>query len=675
MFIKNIEIKNFRLLREVSLTLQKDTTVIVGRNNSGKTSLTEIFRRFFPGESKNTILKLEDFSLASMHKFNEAFQAKLDGKNESEIRNLLPSIDLILTVDYFDNKKNYGALSEFVIDLDENATETKIKVSYQLKKQAKVDFLFDGLNSENKGDLYSVLKEQIPRLYSPVVFAIDPTDLNNNALIDPSSKLFNCIGIDFINAQRGLDDVTQSEKDLLGKVLGNIFKSASSPTAPNEMKKKSKEIEDSVKKLQIQVDADLKGKVSGLLPVLSVFGYPGLSDPQINTETNLDVKTIIDTYTKIKYQQENGISFPETYNGLGSRNLIYILFKLFEFFRAFQSNPIEIQNHLIFIEEPEAHLHPQMQEVFIRKLNEIADQFSKTMNGGKRWPVQFVVSTHSTHIANEANFDSIRYFFTKETPRLETFIKDLNAEFNTEENKEDKEFIHKYLTLTKCDLYFADKAMLIEGPTERILMPSFIKKIDQQLENRKLSSQYVSVVEIGGAYAHHFYKFLDFLELKTLIITDLDSTKLQDSKYPATPVNTGTHSSNVGLTEWFKKTEDKVLLSEIKSKKEGDKIEGYRRIAFQIPEKGKTACGRSFEDAFMLANKTMFNLRKDDGTELENEAFEKAGEKEKKKANFAIELALSDEMWKTPYYIEEGLLWLANENHKEVEIMEVPTND
>lgn len=675
MFVKKVEIKNFRLLRDISLTLQKDSTVIVGRNNSGKTSLTEIFRRFFPTESKNTLLKLEDFSLASMQKFNEALQAKLDGKSDSEIRNLLPSIDLILIVDYSENKKDYGALSEFIIDLDEGYTEAKIKIRYQLKKQAKVDFLFDGLNSENKGELFSVLKVQIPKLYETVIFAIDPTDPNNFAQIEPSSKLFNCIGIDFINAQRGLDDVTQSEKDQLGKVLGSIFKSASSPTAPDEMKKKSKEIEDSVKKLQTQVDTDLKGKVSGLLPYLSVFGYPGLSDPQINTETNLDVKTIIDTYTKIKYQQENGISFPETYNGLGSRNLIYILFKLFEFFRAFQSNPIEIQNHLIFIEEPEAHLHPQMQEVFIRKLNEIADQFSKTMNDGKKWPVQFVVSTHSTHIANEANFDSIRYFFTKETPRLETFIKDLNAEFNTVENNTDKEFIHKYLTLTKCDLYFADKAMLIEGPTERILMPSFIKKIDQQLETRKLSSQFVTVVEIGGAFAHHFYKFLDFLELKTLIITDLDSTELQNGKYHATPVNTGTHSSNAGLKEWFKKTAEKVLLSEIMSKKEEDKIEGYRRIAFQIPEKGKTACGRSFEDAFMMTNKTMFNLTNDDGNELENEAFEKAGEKENKKANFAIELALSEEKWETPYYIEEGLLWLAEGNHKKVEIMEVPINE
>jgi predicted ATP-binding protein involved in virulence len=64
--------------------------------------------------------------------------------------------------------------------------------------------------------------------------------------------------------------------------------------------------------------------------------------------------------------------------------------------------------HLIFVEEPEVHLHPQMQEVFIRKLGENADVFSKEL--GASWPVQFIVSTHSSHVANEAHFETIRYF-------------------------------------------------------------------------------------------------------------------------------------------------------------------------------------------------------------------------------------------------------------------------
>ena len=122
---------------------------------------------------------------------------------------------------------------------------------------------------------------------------------------------------------------------------------------------------------------------------------------------------LLSNFTSVSYKSPHpdGINLPEAYNGLGPRNLIFILLKLFEFFREFtELCQKESGVHLIFIEEPEAHLHPQMQEVFIRKLNEIRVMFEATYNDGAPWPVQFVVTTHSSHIANEASFDAMRYF-------------------------------------------------------------------------------------------------------------------------------------------------------------------------------------------------------------------------------------------------------------------------
>lgn len=151
-----------------------------------------------------------------------------------------------------------------------------------------------------------------------------------------------------------------------------------------------------------------------------------------------------------------------------------------------------------------------MQEVFISQLDKIITKFQEQLGEGILWPIQFVVSTHSSHIANKADFSQVRYFLSKDG---NTQIKDLGSAFKSDESKEDKEFLQKYLTLTKCDLYFADIAILIEGATERILLPEIIKKFDESSEI-KLRSRYLSVVEIGGAYAHHFYKLLNFLDLE-----------------------------------------------------------------------------------------------------------------------------------------------------------------
>jgi len=195
-------------------------------------------------------------------------------------------------------------------------------------------------------------------------------------------------------------------------------------------------------------------------------------------------------------------------------------------------------------------------------------------------------------------------------------------------------------------------------------MPEFKQKVDRKY-GTNLSKQYISNVEIGGAYAHHFYKFLDFLELKSLIITDLDSTKLEGGRYRAFPVNQSSHTSNVGLKKWFKTMDDNIPLVNIISKNDIDKISNFRRIAFEIPEDENTACGRSFEDAFIIANKNMFGLPTKTNNELEDIAFDKADDYSKSKANYAIEIALSLTDWKTPKYIEEGLIWLSKDIEKE----------
>jgi putative ATP-dependent endonuclease of the OLD family len=680
MYIRNIEVTNFRLLKGVSLSLEQEPTVIVGRNNSGKTSLTEVFRRLL--SDKNPSFSLEDFSINSIAGFKRALAKKLEGAEEDDIRAEIPAIEIKITIAYDITSTSLGPLSEFIIDLDPSSSEAVILIKYKLGN-GKIDDLFAGCTGASDPAFPSIIKqvkERIPKLFTLEVFAVDPTNPTNSTSVE-FTKLKNLIGAGFINAQRGLDDITHTEKDVLGKVLSKLFKTATTASAPEDLRSKSEALDLVVKELQEKVDEDFNQKLDELLPALQIFGYPGLSDPKLSTETTLNVSNILESHTKIRYGRGEGLFLPETYNGLGSRNLIYMLFQLFEFFRDYQTKPITPGTCIIFIEEPEAHLHPQMQQVFIKQLGEIARIFAENLNGGNVWPVQFVVTTHSTHIANEARFDSIRYFHTDRNENAETKIKDLKEAFSTSGLAADKEFLHKYLTLTRCDLFFADKAILIEGPTERILMPILVEKVDTEItESTKLKSQYITVIEVGGAYAHHFYKFLDFLELQTLVITDLDAVLKETSDkgkvvYYGSSVADGTTTSNAAIKNWFpEQAKSPTFLEELKSKTADDKVNGYRRLAYQIPEPSSSAYARSFEDAFLLANKALFGLVGFTSDEqLAEKAYEKAGEIEK--TNFALNYALNQTEWNVPFYIKDGLLWLSKNPTSSISEISVASGD
>ena len=654
MYLKQIEAKNFRLLYDVRLLLESRTTVIVGRNNSGKTSLTEVMKRLLSDASPS--FSLEDFSFCCYDQFWHSHLRKSNGEDEAEIRKILPAIEVRLRFSY-EEDEHLGLLSELVVDLDPECTEALAIVRYALK-DGKLPELFGDFaetDEDARPEFFRLLRERIPSFYETTFVAVDPNDESNEKDIERSTLRKLCVG-GFISAQRGLDDASQKERVVIGKVLENLFSTAKSNTDDANSHAIAQELEIAVKFIQDKIGDDFNEKLDQLLPALSLFGYPGLNAPKLLTETTLDVAKLLTNHTKVRYTGSNGIHLPEAYNGLGTRNIILILLQLREFFKLFLAMEPRPSVHLVFIEEPEVHLHPQMQEVFIRKIADIASAFNQET--GESWPVQFVVSTHSSHVANEAHFETIRYFLASadKNGTISTKVKDLRKGL-AEKPEPDRSFLHQYMTLTRCDLFFADKAVLIEGTTERLLLPRIIRMLDKDLaEGKKLGSQYLSVVEVGGAYAHIFFDLVNFLELRTLVITDLDSVKSNGAgKLVACQVSQGDKTSNACLKSWYENSG--ITPTELLAADEAARTKGLLRLAYQCPEAETGPCGRSFEDAFMLANPEIFPLPGPGAEERETQAWEEA--KEVKKSRFALELALSDGDWNIPRYIRGGLTWLA----------------
>ncbi len=654
MYLRRIEAKNFRLLHDVQLLLEEQTTVVVGRNNSGKTSLTEVMKRLL---SDNTpVFQLEDFSFCCYDQFWEAFVRKVDGADQSDVRKLLPNIEVQLLFSY-GPEEPLGLLSELVVDLDPECTEALAVVRYALQ-DGKISELFDALTDTDhqaRPGFFRVMRERIPALYATSVAAVDPNDPSNERSIERATLRKLCVG-GFIGAQRGLDDTSQKERVVIGKVLENLFATAKSNADDASGHGVAQDLETAVRAIQDKMQDGFNQKLDKLLPALSVFGYPGLNDSKLLTETTLDVSKLLSNHTKVRYIGADGIHLPETYNGLGTRNIILILLQLREFFKLYLAMEPRPAVHLVFIEEPEVHLHPQMQEVFIRKIADIATAFKDEV--GEVWPVQFVVSTHSSHVANEAHFEAIRYFLVAANAKgvVRTVIKDLRKGLSGK-SEPDRTFLHQYMTLTRCDLFFADKAILVEGTTERLLLPRSIKMLDRKLpDGKKLSSQYLSIIEIGGAYAHLFFDLVEFLDLRTLVITDVDTVKSNGAgRMIACRVGEGEQTSNACLKFWY--GNPAITPVEMLAADDRLKTKGKLRLAHQCPEHAASACGRSFEDAFMLANEALFPST--DTTDSGREAHAWDAAKEVKKSEFALRYALAEHDWNVPRYIREGLVWLA----------------
>lgn len=181
----------------------------------------------------------------------------------------------------------------------------------------------------------------------------------------------------------------------------------------------------------------------------------------------------------------------------------------------------------------------------------------------------------------------------------------------------------QYITLGRSELFFADKTILIEGDTERMLLSAMMDKTDSKYKHKgnyvPLLSQNISIIEVG-AYSHIFATFLGFIGIKTLIITDLDCAEIKDngraSKCAFVEASTTTNASikkfldTDNLQNIIEISKNPILFSYDEPDSNWSLREnGNMRLLFQVEENGYQP--RSFEDSFVCNNLQFIFLNKE----------------------------------------------------------------
>lgn len=418
---------------------------------------------------------------------------------------------------------------------------------------------------------------------------------------------------------------------------------------------------------------------------MSTFGGIKLNETTIDIISTLQHRDLLEGNTTVVYNHDID-KLPEQYNGLGYMNLISMIFEIEilrqEFKRKKDEKPADI--NLLVIEEPEAHTHPQMQYVFIKNIKTLLAEGIKREDGINK-PLQYIITTHSSHIAADSDFNDIKYLKTEDKNNVVSKnLIDLEKEYDTVTNQ--YQFLKQYLTISRAEIFFADKAVLIEGDTERILIPTFMRKVDIEEAARleaegkaddflPLLSQNISTIEVG-AYSQIFKKFIEFLGIKSLVLTDIDSVgdignkdKEGNPIIEACEVSKGTATSNSAINH-FLGTVDWKDLKKLSAEERTIKL-GSSKLCLCYQQEEDTYHSRSFEDAFIHINREFINGKKDEFQGLQNRklfddainnAYVLADLCIKKKTHFALDILYHSNKnfsnWDIPEYIKNGLLWL-----------------
>jgi putative ATP-dependent endonuclease of the OLD family len=511
MFLKRIEIKHFRVINELTLNFNKGLNVLIGENNSGKSSIIDALRLCltYGNQFRDIYINVNDFHINKM--------------NPDE-----PAGDIEFHL-FFEITKPEEAgifIDLLSIQQDGGYQELQLHFKYYIqedKGNKKVRWKVWGGDKEGQ----TVTPEVLDALYfvylEPLRDAVHYLrPIRGNRLGQLYSNL---------RTDKAIRD------NLAGKVR-NLLKN------DNDWNVLLKEGEENINEHLIATS--IEGKTQKVNINFIPFEYQRIVE-------SLRVQTPVFDDESIGSEEEKQVYFELYQNGLGVNNLIYTAVVLGDLKRK---KTQESETYIaLLIEEPEAHLHPQLQNILFNYLNSLEDI-----------GLQIFISSHSPTITSKANLDSL---IVLQNQNQNVSALSLN---NSELDTNNKKYLHKFLDVTKSQLFFANGVIFVEGISEALLLSTFSKILGGEYQ---LDKNGIEIVNINGVAFSHFAKLFNSADVgkrlnsRAAIITDDDRTlEVESSRaMKALALQGGSIKVMLGKVtfeyELFVAGENKVILNSI----------------------------------------------------------------------------------------------------------------
>jgi len=568
MNIKKVSIKNYRNFEDFEIEFSEGFQTIIGENNIGKSNLYWAIRMVLDGNLSYNSRKLE---LKDFHGF----------KNEVTVEDhVIISIDL--------ESDNLAAFPTFHAM---KTSSTMARITYLFAHQSKfhADFeipddielnqfkwhLLAGGNSLHLEALLTLNKIHFRDIDGINLYYINAFRNINSDLHGNTKSLLR----KYCESRDNADSELQSIKEILTESSDDLNALPFVPDVADNIQKKGE---------------DIAGKY---------FSFP----VAISFLSNFDS----DAWNQLNlfYNSPNGGKISIQSLGLGQKNILYLSLFIAELENSSNNHEINI----LLIEEPEAHLHPQLQKVLFANLNQLTS-------------TQIFMTSHSTHIASDCEFKNLNVLFYGNEDKVGSF-----SPFNNEVLlARESSLLKRYLDATRSEMFFSSAIIFVEGVGEQFIIPSIAEKV----YDVNLTENNISVIPVHSRYFDPYLKLVQDNNFEIPVSVIIDEDELEGEESETTSVENARALS----------VEDRVLVSAGTKTLETD--------LFSDKETNASYLKTCFEN---LGHTTSYNNLIAATGDWDKELIKRV-DKTVKKGRFAQELsALIDEDFVVPSYIEEAI--------------------